>query len=74
METSKKRSIRYFLIVGNYNIDIKSGSHEGESYQIVLDLSSGDFEGVDLNRTEKSSIFMRWIRQALKENHLTRVN
>lgn len=55
-----------------YNIEILEGDHKGEVYQLCLD--SVDFSSTDLNRTEKSSIFMRWIRETMKENLLTRVN
>ena len=55
-----------------YNIEVLSGDHLGEVYQICL--SVGDFSSVDLGRTENSSIFMRWIRKALEDNILTKIN
>ena len=54
-----------------YNIEILSGDFEGDIYQLCLD--SVDFLGTDLNRTEKSSIFMRWIKIELKENRINRI-
>lgn len=54
-----------------YNIKILSGDFVDNTYQLCLDPE--DFIGTDLNRTENSSIFMRWIREELKENRINRV-
>lgn len=55
-----------------YNIEVLSGDLEGDVYQLRLDPE--DFINTDLNRSEKSSIFMRWIKTELKEKRINRVN
>jgi hypothetical protein len=50
-----------------YNIKLDSG----DTYQLVLD--EDEFQGVDLDRDMKASLFMRWIRKALDDNTLVKV-
>lgn len=54
-----------------YNIEVLEGDLKGNTYQ--LRINPEDFNDTDLNRTENSAIFMRWIREELKNKRINRI-
>lgn len=66
-----KGTIAEFQYYRNRNFYYNIKLDNGDTYQLILD--EEEFQGVDLDRDMKASLFMRWIRKALDNNTLTKI-